>query len=329
MSDDSVYALRGTSALYEVLGVSRNATQREIRQGYYRLAVLYHPDKNPEGSDVFKEVCFAHGILSDPEQRALYDSGTLRAELESKARAHGPSMDPGVELSPEDLRIFVDRIQQTQEANRQVQSTFEVRREEEMKRRAEFDAKNPSFKAEYEQARRLRQQGCGGSTSAGHAYASATADLSKTVPPKVRTSAEVLAELQREEEERLYGNPAIGSVNLKSSSVAGNDGLSTRQYMMSHYRAAHSEVSGGESLSTSYSGGSAAANLRLRQLQTTRLPFVSAQCEKPQYSETISATVQAYAGYDYLTFVEGGSVDRGELAGAIMADALGNYDRHH
>ncbi|AYU81873.1 J1 / DnaJ domain-containing protein / JDP1 [Leishmania donovani] len=329
MSDDSVYALRGTSALYEVLGVSRNATQREIRQGYYRLAVLYHPDKNPEGSDVFKEVCFAHGILSDPEQRALYDSGTLRAELESRARACCPSMDPGVELSPEDLRVFVDRVRQTQEANRQVQSTFELRREEEMKRRAEFDAKNPAFKSEYEQARRRRHHACGGSTSAAHAHASATVDLSKTVPPKVRTSAEVLAELQREEEERLYGNPGIGPANSSSGKVAVSDGLSTKHHMLSHYRAAHSEASGAESLSSFYSGGSASATLRRRQLQTTSLPFVRAHCEKPQYSETISATVQAYANYDYLTFVEGGSMDHGELEGAIMADALGNYDRHH
>ncbi|GET91649.1 chaperone protein DNAJ, putative [Leishmania tarentolae] len=329
MSDDSVYALRGTSALYEVLGVSRNATQREIRQGYYRLAVLYHPDKNPEGADIFKEICFAHGILSDPEQRALYDRGTLRTALESKARAYDPSMDPGVELTPEDLRVFVDRVQQAQEANRQMQSAFELRREEEMKRRAEFDAKNPSFRKEYEQARCMRQRDCGSSTSAAYALASVTTDLSKTAPPKVRTSAEVLAELQQEEEERLYGNPGMASTSLTSGKGVGRDGFSTKQYMMSHYRAMNSDASRDEGLSSSYSGDSAAATLRRRQLQTTSLPFVRAQCETPQYSETVSATVQAYTNYDYLTFVERGSVDRGELEGAIMADALGNYDRHH
>ncbi|KAG5470301.1 hypothetical protein LSCM4_02996 [Leishmania orientalis] len=329
MSGDSVYALRGTSALYEVLGIPRDASQREIRQAYYRLAALYHPDKNPEGSDIFKEVCFAYGLLSDPEQRALYDSGTLRGELEVKARAYDPSMDPSVELSPEDLRVFVDRVRQSQEASRQVQSTFERRREEEMKRRAEFDAKNPSFKAEYEQARRLRQHGCGSSTSTTHAHATDTAKSLKGAPPKVRTSAEVLAELQREEEERLYGNPGVTSANSSRANVGGSGGLSTKQQMMAHYRATHSEAVAGASLSSSYNGGSATATLRRHQLQTTRLSFVREQCEKPQYSETISGTVQAYANFDYRTFVEEGSVDRGELEGAIMADALGNYDRDH
>ncbi|CAJ1034437.1 putative DnaJ domain containing protein [Leishmania utingensis] len=329
MSGDRVYALRGTSVLYEVLGVSRTATQREIRQAYYRLAVLYHPDKNPEGSNVFKEVCFAHGILSDPEQRALYDSGTLRGELELKARAYDPSMDPGVELSPEDLRVFVDRVRQSQDANRQVQSTFELRREEEMKRRAEFDAKNPSFKAEYENARRLRQDGCGSSTSAAHAHVPDTADYSTPAPSKVRTSAEVLAELQREEEERLYGNPGMASANTSSGKVSGRGGAPAKQQMMAHYRTAHSEATGDESLSSSYSSSSAAGTLRNRQLQSTSLQFVKTHCQKPQYSETVSVTVQEYANYDYRTFVEGGSVDRGELEGAIMADALVNYDRNH
>ncbi|KAG5470718.1 hypothetical protein LSCM1_01964 [Leishmania martiniquensis] len=329
MNGDSVYALRGTSALYEVLGVSRNADQREIRQAYYRLAVLYHPDKNLEGLDIFKEVCFAYGILSDPEQRALYDGGMLRGELEVKARAYDPSMDPSVELSPEDLRVFVDRVRQTQEASREVQSAFEQRREEEMKRRAEFDAKNPSFKAEYEEVRRLRQYGCGISTPATHAQASATADFCKTAAVKVRTSAEVLAELQREEEERLYGNRGMTSARSSSANARGSNGASTKQQMMADYRSTHSQAVGGARLSSYHRGDSATAALRRHQLQSTRLPFVREHCEKPQYSEAISATVQAYANFDYRTFVEEGSVDHGELEGAIMADALGNYDRDH
>ncbi|KAK7198416.1 chaperone protein DNAj [Novymonas esmeraldas] len=319
MSGDDIYSLKGTSALYEVLGVSQSATHREIRQAYYRLAVLYHPDKNPDGGDVFKEVCFAHGILSDPEQRALYDSGTLRRELEMKARAYDPTMDPGVELSPEDLRVFVDRVRREQEASRQVTSTFELRRDEEMRRRAEFDARNPSFKAEYEQSRRRRQL-----RGARPSLRRTSIDALKAASPKLRTSAEMLAQLQREEEERLDGGGAVS----RTGQVVESSAPSMKQQMMARYRAGHNDTGGDESLSSSYSGGSsAAATLRSRQMQSSNLPFVREQCEKPQYSETLGATLKAYTDYDYRTFVEGGSVDRGQLEGAIMADALGHYDR--
>mgnify|MGYP000274200558 FL=1 len=60
---------------YEVLGVSRNASQDEIKSAFRKLARQYHPDvsQEPDAEEKFKEINEAYGILSDPQKRARYD----------------------------------------------------------------------------------------------------------------------------------------------------------------------------------------------------------------------------------------------------------------
>lgn len=59
--------------LYKILGVSRSASDSEIKKAYHKLAKTYHPDKNPESGEKFKEISFAYEVLTNPDKREIYD----------------------------------------------------------------------------------------------------------------------------------------------------------------------------------------------------------------------------------------------------------------
>lgn len=61
---------------YKILGVDRKASEKQIKQAYRKLALQYHPDRNPgdkKAEDTFKEINEAYQVLSDPEKRQRYD----------------------------------------------------------------------------------------------------------------------------------------------------------------------------------------------------------------------------------------------------------------
>src|SRR5688500_9253738 len=92
---------------YKILGISENASAGEIKATFRRLALKYHPDKNPgdkEAMEVFSAIHTAYAILSNPEKRRGYDS-----KRPGKRKVIFPEFPVRMVVDRNKLKIKVDK----------------------------------------------------------------------------------------------------------------------------------------------------------------------------------------------------------------------------
>ncbi len=103
--------IKADEDFYEILGVSRDASQKEIKKAFRKLSLKYHPDRNPnnpEAHEKYVKINRAHETLTDPEKKELYDiygEEGLNQEMNIKnqQKQRGPNYKAEISVSLEEL----------------------------------------------------------------------------------------------------------------------------------------------------------------------------------------------------------------------------------